>query len=183
MSAALRSYVFSRLGSNHHLPEKTRLGQWVSVCSLRWKRIDQVKSQPRSLSRTRGRKTDRFSKKFRESFTPYGLYSRLAVECTKHPLIKMSSGIEIEEIIAKHVAELKLRLSLVETIRDNMEKPCPMSYGHPLRVPCPKDPPRYSPKKRGTPQAEDEMRETAPAVFRPRTLDDCRMEAENPRWH
>ena len=83
----------------------------------------------------------------------------------------MSYTIKVDEMVGKHVAQFQQELSLAKTMRDCLEKPCPMPYGYPLRVWCPRYVRRSPQAKRFVPRVKGRLSNGIPAVLRLRLSD------------
>ncbi len=77
----------------------------------------------------------------------------------------MSYTIKVDEMVGKHVAQFQQELSLTKTMRDCLEKTCPMPYGYPLRVWCPRHVCRSPQVKRFVPRVKGRLSNGIPAVL------------------
>ncbi len=93
----------------------------------------------------------------------------------------MSYATRVDEWVGKHVPLFQQELSLAKTMRDCLEKPCPMPYGYPLRVWCPRYVRRSPQAKRFVPRVRGRLSNGIPPMLRLRLSDGYVLGLYNPR--
>ena len=93
----------------------------------------------------------------------------------------MSYANKVDEWVGKHVAQFQQELSLAKTMRDCLETPCPMPYGYPLRVWCPRYVRRSPQAKRFVPRVRGRLRNGIPPILSLRLSDGYVLGLYNPR--
>ena len=93
----------------------------------------------------------------------------------------MSYATKVDEMVGKHVAQFQQEQSIAKTMRDCLEKPCPMPYGYPLRVWCPRHVCRSPQAKRFVPRDRGRLSNGIPPILSLRLSDGYVLGLYNPR--
>lgn len=94
---------------------------------------------------------------------------------------QMSYATRVDECVGKHVAQFQQELSLGKTMRGCLEKPCPMPYGYPLRVWCPRHVCRSPQATRFIPRVRGRLSNGIPPILSLRLSDGYVLGLYHPR--